>query len=350
MTVGSQRQTNQPALVGVADSQSIPSQGNLNGEEATKDDLTIDAEESEANEHAINATNVTDRQQVAMPSFWNLLSSYNKRLNILLLGETGVGKSTWINGFVNYFTFGSLENVKPMINVIPIRFAMTDENYEKRVICSSDGEQDDIENYQEGHSTTQQPKNYALTLGQSGSTICLIDTPGFGDTRGFKQDRQRFANIMTHVASFNELHGICILLKPNNARLNVVFETCIKELLKEIGNKASKNIVFCFTHSRSTMYRPGDTYSALQELLKPHPKIKLSKETVYCTDNEAVRYLAATKCGIKFEEQETEYITKSWTISLSENDRLLAHFLTLKPFVLKSTLVTSEKQTPKRKC
>ena len=32
-----------------------------------------------------------------------------KEINVLILGETGVGKSTWINGLANYIEFDNLE-------------------------------------------------------------------------------------------------------------------------------------------------------------------------------------------------------------------------------------------------
>ncbi len=75
--------------------------------------------------------------------------------------------------------------------------------------------------------------------------------------RGIEQDKENFQNILAYISYYEEIHGICILLKPNNSRLTVMFEFCVKELLTHLHKSAAANILFCFTNARSTNYRPG---------------------------------------------------------------------------------------------
>ena len=117
-----------------------------------------------------------------------------------------------------------------------------------------------------GMSCTQKPTTYSFTVGDK--VINLIDTPGIGDTRGQDQDKQNFEKILHHLSHIEEIHAICILLKPNNAKMGVVFRFCIQELLAHLHRDAARNILFCFTNTRGTDYRPGDTLPVLKKLLR----------------------------------------------------------------------------------
>ena len=66
-----------------------------------------------------------------------------------------------------------------------------------------------------------------------------------------------FQKILSFIAYFEEIHGICILMKPNESRLTNTFEFCIKELLTQLHKSAASTIMFCFTNTRSCGYRPG---------------------------------------------------------------------------------------------
>jgi hypothetical protein len=264
-----------------------------------------------------------------------------KELNILILGETGVGKSTWINGFYNYLTYSSLKEAEEndLCSIIPTKFIVCDENFEE--ISVSTGE-DTNEVQSTGQSATQQSKVYSFCLDDD-TTVRLIDTPGIGDTSGIEQDKKNFNNILSTLSGHEELHGICILLKPNNARLSVVFKYCIKELLTYLHCDASKNIIFCFTNSRGTFYRPGDTLPVLKTLLKSNldVEIPVSQTTVYCFDSEAFRFLAAIKNKshpVKFPDEERENFAKSWERSCYETWRMMKHIKSLTPHPIQSTI------------
>ena len=197
----------------------------------------------------------------------NLWSNADRnQINILLLGEIGVGKSTWINALANYLMFATLEEAEEneMVSLIPTSFTMIDENYERKEVKIG---HDKDECFTEGESATQHPKTYSFKTNDESKYLRLIDTPGIGDTRGAEQDKINFQNTLRHIAELDVLHGICILLKPNNSRLTVMFNYCIKELMAKLHVDACRNIVFCFTNCRGTFYKPGDTYAPLKKIM-----------------------------------------------------------------------------------
>lgn len=159
-------------------------------------------------------------------------------VNILILGETGVGKSTFINAFVNYLTFEKLDEAIECDHfnwVIPSSFAVQqmdrsrpgEEIKEAKIMVGSPRK--DEADGSDGASATQETSVHSIAIGRR--TVRLIDTPGIGDTRGVIYDKKNMADILNTLRSYDELHGILILLKSNSARLTVTFNFCMKELL-----------------------------------------------------------------------------------------------------------------------
>ncbi|CAG8633017.1 24111_t:CDS:2 [Dentiscutata erythropus] len=264
-------------------------------------------------------------------------------LNILLLGETGVGKSTFINAFANYMKFKNIDEAMrgKMDTLIPSLFSIADEYCElKNIMIGQDDENESITN--RGMSSTQGCRSYKFRV-DNNTEVRFIDTPGIGDTRGVYADEQNFENILKYISQFEHLNGICILLKPNNARLTVMFRFCIQELLSHLHKDARDNIVFCFTNCRGTFYRPGDTLPALKKQLmnlksKTDVEIKTEQNTLYCFDNESFRFLAAYKQYISFNEIDKEIYAGSWKRSVDESNRLIRYFKSCRPHIVKDTI------------
>jgi predicted GTPase len=86
---------------------------------------------------------------------------------VLIVGMTGVGKSTFLNSIVNYFMGIDMED--------EFRY----------VVCS------DMFNNKGGKSSTTTVNIYGIPKqGKLKKAIRLIDIPGLGDTDGIKKDKQ----------------------------------------------------------------------------------------------------------------------------------------------------------------
>lgn len=286
----------------------------------------------------------------------NLKAEPLQELNILVLGRTGVGKSTWINAFVNYLIHPSLDDgleAEKLSWVIPFTFRTYSVNKE--------GVFEDLKvevGFDQRPSSPRTPNQKISVQEQGGSTggsatqrtvvhkvqigrrvVRLIDTPGIGDTRGAAKDRENLGDIVGVLRTYKRVHGILILLKPNEQRLDLMFKFCVQELLTHLHRNAARNIAFGFTNTRGTNYLPGDTFDPLRHLLQRFDgiDITLRKDSVYCFDSESFRYLAAKKTVEKSMGQ-LEENRASWDYSVSEAKRLLDHFAKLPPHDVTSTV------------
>ncbi|KAF5970479.1 P-loop containing protein [Fusarium bulbicola] len=267
-----------------------------------------------------------------------------KDLNILILGETGVGKSTWINAFVNYLTYDSIDDAldaEDLKCVIPCSFQTQTPIDGKFIeteirIGSSQSEKDGSG----GQSATQSTEVYTVDIGQT--RVRLIDTPGIGDTRGVDQDNSNMNDILTVLRTYNNLHGVLILFKPNAARLTVMFRFCIKQLLTHLHRNAASNIMFGFTNTRGSNYMPGDTFKPLKALLSEYKEVDIGllESNVYCFDSESFRYLAAKKkvvdMGHLYDNR------RSWEYSVGGCERLVMHCQSITPHRVRSTINLNE--------
>jgi GTPase SAR1 family protein len=261
--------------------------------------------------------------------------STNEYINILLIGESGVGKSTFINAFANYLRFESLEAAQqgePIV-IIPVSFLMTvNDNFDERVIKF--GSTDSNENHNDyGQSVTQRCKSYVFKISDE-KKLRIIDTPGFGDTRGFDQDDFNMEEIFSFLNNLTYLNGICLLFKPEVVQLNPYLRSCCTQLFEYFGKNICDSFIFCFTNARSTFFAPGNTRPLLKTFFDSFPEmdIPLKKSNTFCFDSESFRYLVAIQNEFVFDSSERGEFEQSWIRSVSESKRFRNFLIELSPY------------------
>ena len=150
----------------------------------------------------------------------------SRAISLLIVGQTGSGKTTLLNAFINAL----------------IDIEITDDFRYKIILKNF--------NHSQAFSMTDSVNIYNIKLQWNLPPIKIIDTPGFGDTRGISQDkiiRGQIADTFKH--RLNTINVICFVAQSSNARLTAnqryIF-TCILDLFgKDVQENFVAMLTFC---------------------------------------------------------------------------------------------------------
>ncbi|KAK7171255.1 hypothetical protein R3I94_001255 [Phoxinus phoxinus] len=146
---------------------------------------------------------------------------------VLLVGETGVGKTTIINSMVNYLLGVKFED--------EIWYEITEE-----------------EARDQSQSQTSEITMYEVCPIKSPISLTIIDTPGYGDTRGLEKDLEVAENLSMLFQSndgVRHIDAVCFVTQASKNRLSDRQHYIISSILSLFGKDIVNNIVFLITHS-----------------------------------------------------------------------------------------------------
>ncbi|XP_034008630.1 uncharacterized protein LOC117500049 [Trematomus bernacchii] len=155
--------------------------------------------------------------------------SMTRNRTIMLLGATGSGKSTLINGLINYIVGVEWED--------DFRFKLVDEDQSRSQAESQTSEVTVYNiNHQEGFKI-----NYSLTI---------VDTPGFGDTRGIERDEEiteQIRNLFSSKRGVSEIDAVCFVVQASLARLTLRQKYVFDSVLSIFGKDVAENLQILVT-------------------------------------------------------------------------------------------------------
>ncbi|XP_016333563.1 uncharacterized protein LOC107681753 [Sinocyclocheilus anshuiensis] len=180
---------------------------------------------------------------------------------ILLVGETGVGKTTIINTMVNYLLNVTFEN--------EIWNEITEE-----------------ETRDQSESQTSEITMYEIFPVKNPMSLTIIDTPGYGDTRGLDKDLEVAENLATLFQSndgVREVDAVCFVTQASKNRLSDRQHYIISSILSLFGKDIVNNIVFFITHSDGLP--PKNVISAIKKAKIPCRRDKNGEPVYFLFNN-----------------------------------------------------------------
>uniref|UniRef100_A0A8C6S8R8 AIG1-type G domain-containing protein n=1 Tax=Neogobius melanostomus TaxID=47308 RepID=A0A8C6S8R8_9GOBI len=184
---------------------------------------------------------------------------------VLLVGATGSGKSTLINALVN-FVMGVTFEDKVWFEIV------TDEKNKPQV-----------------DSQTSAVSIYEV-FGFEGKTVpyslTIIDTPGYGDTRGIEYDdiiTKKLQDLFCVPDEVDSIDAVGLVLKSTENRLDERMAYIFNSVTSLFGRDMEQNIVALMTYSDGM--KPKDGLQALDEVKVKCARNENNEPVYFCFNN-----------------------------------------------------------------
>ena len=189
-------------------------------------------------------------------------------VSLLVVGQTGSGKTTLLNAFIN-----ALMDIQ-----------ITDDFRYKIIIEQG--------THSQAHSQSQSVNIYNIKPHGKIPAIKIIDTPGFGDTRGIAQDkiiRDQIAN--TFKNKLNNINAICFVAQSSNARLTInqkyIFTSKLDLFRKDFRENFIAMLTFCDgneTQIIDALKEKGSIFDQIIPYIKGNWYYKFNNSAIYADD------------------------------------------------------------------
>ena len=143
---------------------------------------------------------------------------------MIVLGQSGSGKTTLLNALLNFLLGVEQRD--------PFRFILINENTGKA----------------QSESQTSKVTLYQIKGYNGYPPLNIIDTPGFGDTRGIEFDKKIFEMISEFFKKeLDVLHAVCFVSKSSDNRLTINQKYIFSRVFELFGEDIAENFVCMLT-------------------------------------------------------------------------------------------------------
>lgn len=181
--------------------------------------------------------------------------------NMLLIGETGSGKTSFLNLLCNF----------------KMVLKLKDDSCIKKL---NKFHNEALENVKaaEMESATTGATYYQVDFEEV--KLGLLDTPGFGDTRGLDQDKENVKKIVDKVNDVEYINCVCLIVNGRMARMTSQLQYVISEISAVLPKVTVKNTIVVFTNAKSQC----DTNFCVDQIT-PYLGNPISDDKVFYFDN-----------------------------------------------------------------